>query len=698
MILRIRIVIPTFNNPASIGEVVLRALRETPFPIFVIDDGSKDPVQEILRFSAEPEIRAAFAAGRLRTHRFHGNQGKGAAIQYAIRESVGRGFTHLMTIDGDGQHHPTEAMRLAELAKAHPWDLIIGARKFESATVPKISKFGRKFSNHWVGYQTGAVVSDSQSGFRLYPLFRLQHLRFFTRKYDFEIEVLIRLIWAGTTVREVEIDVFYPKPEDRVSHFHKFRDNARISVLNTILIVVSLLKTNRSPGALARAVGIGVLIGTTPFFGAHFLIAGAVVFLFRLNAPALFLGTQISFPPFAPFLIVASVLTGHRILSFFGISAPLEDLPHGIGKEVLNIALHHFGQWLLGSIFVGLALGLVIGLMTYLAARKIRPAGWTGTTRGGKFGNRFLIFVLRTLGLRAAYACVLLIVPYFYLFAPKARRSAQEYWRVIRPESGPVARQFFVLVHLYRFGQVLLDRVYQSLHSEPAFRTRSAGTEKIISIAHEKTGLICVATHAGAWDLAASLLKNRGFRGRLHMVRYHADGLRFDDFKRADAAHLEPVASNAGDQPIFRIREALAAGETVGLMGDRPLGNQFELIPFFGRLAPFDVTPFRLGAACDVPLLYTYGFKSNTERGLYEFFASAEHRYRYEDGAEGRALQCYAWVSEYVASLEGMVEKYPEQWFNFFPFWSTVPVGEKETRSKNHLGEELRRPAPSAAG
>jgi predicted LPLAT superfamily acyltransferase/uncharacterized protein (DUF2062 family) len=699
MILRIRVAIPTYNNPSTIAEVTLRTLRETPFPVHVIDDGSERGVSEILD-SAGEEVMAALASGRLVVSRIPVNRGKGAAIQFAIADAVMEGFTHLVTLDGDGQHHPREAMRLAEVAKAYPWDLVIGARKFESDTVPGISKFGRKFSNLWVGYQTGAIVSDSQSGFRLYPLFRLQNLRFFTKKYDFEIEVLIRLVWGGATVREVEIDVYYPKPEDRVSHFHKFRDNARISGLNAVLVVVSLLKTQRSPRRIAVAIGVGVLIGTSPFFGVHFLIVGAVAFIFRLNAAALFLGSQISIPPLAPFVVLGSIWMGHRILMGLGFPAPLENLDKLAPKEIVTTALHHFGQWLLGSLVLGTLLGVVFGGLAYFAARRLRPVAktaWTGKTRGGKWGNLFLVLVLRRLGLRAAYVCVFFIVPYFYLFAPKARHAAQQYWRILRPEKGHFSRQFLVMSHLYRFGQVLLDRVFQSFSPEPVFQTRSHGGEKIVAIDREKRGLICITAHAGAWDLAATLLKNRGFGGRFHMVHYQANGLRFEDFKEGEAAHLQPVKSN-DDQPIFQIRQALAVGGTVGLMADRPLGSQFELVPFFGKLAPFDVTPFRLSAACEVPLISTFGFKSAAEPGVYEFYALPERRYAYLSG-EDRSVQCYAWVSEYAVALEGMIARYPDQWFNFFPFWSTVPPApEKAGRSKNSLREELCKRATTITG
>src|SRR5262249_40096151 len=158
---------------------------------------------------------------------------------------------------------------------------IIGNRRMKSETVPESSKFGRKFSNFWVAYQTGLAVRDSQSGFRIYPLFTLQNLKFFTRKYDFEIEALIRLMWKGIKVTETEIEVIYQKGAERVSHFHKFWDNARLSMLNTVLVVLTFLKSRRSPAQLAAAAGVGVMIGTTPFFGLHTLIVAAASFLLR---------------------------------------------------------------------------------------------------------------------------------------------------------------------------------------------------------------------------------------------------------------------------------------------------------------------------------------------------------------------------------------------------------------------------------
>src|SRR5262249_27039737 len=119
------------------------------------------------------------------------------------------------------------------------------------------SRFGRKFSNFWVRYETERSISDSQSGLRIYPLFHLQNLRFRTRRYDFEIEVLIRLLWKGVKPREVEVEVHYPESSERVTHFRKGWDNLRISLLNTALVVVMLFQVKRPPSITAAAITVG---------------------------------------------------------------------------------------------------------------------------------------------------------------------------------------------------------------------------------------------------------------------------------------------------------------------------------------------------------------------------------------------------------------------------------------------------------
>lgn len=680
MIIRLCLCIPTYNNSQTIETVIQSCLQNTEFPILVIDDGSTKPVKDII---SVPEVHEALRSGRLRILRLEQNSGKGAALRLAVNDCVRNTFTHLFAIDGDGQHLASEIPKLVDLAQEHPWDLIIGARKLDASTVPGATKFGRAFSNFWVNYQTGTPIQDSQSGFRLYPLFHLQNMSFWTRKFDFEIEVLIRLIWKGVTIRETEIAVFYPPKGERVTHFHKFWDNARLSILNTALVIIAMLKSHRSKTSAGLSLGLGVWIGCTPLFGFHTLIALAFAAIFPLNAVMLLLGSQISIPPLIPLLVFASILIGAQV-------APGYDQ-----------AIHY----VVGSIVLGALLCAVIVLGSILVSRSIlkresSSVTWNGHARGGKFGNWILKQVTRYLGLRAAYACLLFVVPYFYIFAPKARRSINEYWKIVSPQMGLFARQIQILRHFYGYAQVLLDSVCQSFHKQNIFVVNAHGIENIAQAFHTKEGAILLTAHVGGWDLGASLLeKEHKLSEEFHIVQYQSSKLNFEKLKESTGTQsrknlfIEQGSLQSDPHLIFKIRELLDMGLPVGLMGDRPLGNHYELIPFFGKLAPFDVTAFRIAAACKRPILFSFGFKG--KGSTYDFYANDLRFYNYSQSS-ARALQCYGWATEYVEVLEEMLKRYPLAWYNFFPFWSSVPtspIAASLSTRQNYLREAVSKPA-----
>ncbi len=680
MILRVCVVIPTYNNTQTISDVVKDVVLKTPFPVLIVDDGSDRPVGDCLY---SWDVKQAMESGRVRLVRFPKNRGKGAALRFAIQDLVGQGFTHMLTMDGDGQHLAAEIQKLVEIARDHPWDLIIGNRKFRGDTVPSASKFGRKFSNFWVAYQTGAKVRDSQSGFRLYPLFTIQNFSFFTRKFDFEIEVLIRLIWKGIQVRETEIEVIYQKPGERVSHFHKFWDNFRLSVLNTGLVTATLLKSRRSPAQLAAGVGVGVMIGCTPFFGLHTLIVAGVCFLLRLNGLAMLLGSQISIPPLAPFVILGSIYVGNQWLNV----------------KLMDGLVPHFYQWLTGSLVVGAGLGIVAAVITYIAAvlaqnKRSKQSNWTGRARGGRFGNGFLLVVLRTLGLRAGYFCLYFIIPYFYLFAPQGRRGLNEYYRLLMPELGFWRRQGQIMRHFFRYGQVLMDRVYQGYATKLLFEVRADGRENILDPLKDGGGLILLGGHLGGWDLSSSLLSITGLSDKMYRIEHKPAGYSYHSMtENLRKGMVTSVDSKPNQDAIFTIHQSLQLGKCVALMGDRPIGDRFELISFLGKLAPFDVTAFRLAAATRSPLTFTFGFKGKGNE--YEFFARPPKLYQYSPQLP-RELQLYAWTESFVREVERFLKIYPEQWFNFYSFWSSVPTAPDGSPSKaagHCLLEEL--PIPS---
>jgi len=206
--------IPALDCAATIADLV-RGCREHVARVLVVDDGSADATAEEAR-SAGAEV---FAHGE--------NLGKGAALVSGLRYLQERGFTHAVSLDGDGQHFAAEIPNLLAESRAHPDALVIGARRIESE-VAAINRFGNEFANVWVRIATGRDLGDTQCGQRVYPIGPTLALEPVGRRFDFETEILIRAVRAGMDVRSVPVRVYYPPPELRHSHFDKVWDTARI--------------------------------------------------------------------------------------------------------------------------------------------------------------------------------------------------------------------------------------------------------------------------------------------------------------------------------------------------------------------------------------------------------------------------------------------------------------------------------------
>ncbi len=220
------IVIPVYNNPDTIEEVVYAALK-TKSTVIVVDDGSEPGV--MLNIDEDENLYLI---------RHELNKGKGEAILTGGHKAKELGFDSFFVVDGDGQHFPHEIANF--IGKDLEKCIVIGCRRF-AENVPGSSKFGRKFSNFWIWTETGLHLDDTQSGFRSYPVAVLD-LPIEKRRYDFEIEVLVRYVWSGGCIEEVEIEVHYPKPEERVSHFDAVTDNVRLSKLHARLFAKNLLR------------------------------------------------------------------------------------------------------------------------------------------------------------------------------------------------------------------------------------------------------------------------------------------------------------------------------------------------------------------------------------------------------------------------------------------------------------------------
>jgi uncharacterized protein (DUF2062 family) len=333
----------------------------------VINDGSTDGTSDIL--DEFPKITCV---------EFNKNRGKGYALRKGFGTAIQLGYEYAITIDSDGQHHTSDLPIFIKALEDDPETLYVGARNMTQEGIPGKSSFGHKFSNFWYRVETGIKLPDTQSGYRLYPIKELSKMSFYTRKFEFEIEVLVRAAWKGVPVKSVPVQVYYAPNEKRISHFRPFTDFFRISVLNTILVFLAFLyflpimyfrdfsyqKFKKLIGKgeptikLATAVGFGVFMGIVPIWGYQMITAAFLAHFFKLNKPLVLLASNISIPPMMPFILYGSFLLGR-----FFVASPVNIKLDGISLTSIKIA---FIQYVAGSILLAVTAGILFGLLAYI--------------------------------------------------------------------------------------------------------------------------------------------------------------------------------------------------------------------------------------------------------------------------------------------------------------------------------------------
>ncbi len=243
--MRLCAVVPSHNHWTAIGQV-LAGLRLQGLPVFVIDDGSAEPARTALAGLQTPDNAVV-------VHRLAVNQGKGGAVIAGLHLAWEAGYTHAVQVDADGQHDLAALPVLLATAAHHP-DALIAGRPVYDESIPLGRKIGRWMTHFWVWVETlSGRISDSMCGFRVYPLAATRSLlaeEEVGRRMDFDIEIMVRLFWRGTSVIQVPVKVIYP-PEN-MSNFDLLRDNWRISKMHTRLVCTMLRRlpsilTHRPP-------------------------------------------------------------------------------------------------------------------------------------------------------------------------------------------------------------------------------------------------------------------------------------------------------------------------------------------------------------------------------------------------------------------------------------------------------------------
>ncbi len=239
------VLIPSFNPGTKVYETVTAA-RQYWNPVWVVVDGSNDGTAEGL------QAIAARDAG-LRVIVLPHNQGKGAAVLHGLDQATLAGFSHVLTMDSDGQHPPDRIPAFMAESAAQPGAMILGVPVFD-ASAPSLRVKGRRISNWWANLETlWAGIGDSLFGFRVYPVAALRQVmrnQLWMRHFDFDPEAVVRLCWRGIKPVNLPAAVRYFRPEEGgVSHFNYLRDNLLLTWMHSRLFIGFIL---RLPVLLAK--------------------------------------------------------------------------------------------------------------------------------------------------------------------------------------------------------------------------------------------------------------------------------------------------------------------------------------------------------------------------------------------------------------------------------------------------------------
>lgn len=377
---KVCIIIPTYNNAGTLAKVI-EDVKIYTSQIILVNDGSTDSTNDILKNL--PQIDSIS---------YSNNKGKGFALKKGFAFAKVKGFEYAITIDSDGQHSAEDLVAFAKKLEEEPETIIIGSRNMDKAGVPGKSNFGMKFSNFWFWVETGIRHPDTQSGFRLYPLKFIEPEKFLTRKFEFEIEIIVRLAWKGVNVTSVPVEVHYQKREERISHFRPFIDFTRISILNTFLVLWAFLwikprnisrqilskslkqhyleqiaNPKFSNLNLALSIGFGVFMGIVPIWGYQLVTAIFLAYVLKLNKVLVIISANISIPPIIPVILFLSIKIG-ELITQTNLDLNYSDISFSLIKSVLYV-------YIIGSMVLAFFSFLLSGSIAYLVLTMTRKVG-----------------------------------------------------------------------------------------------------------------------------------------------------------------------------------------------------------------------------------------------------------------------------------------------------------------------------------
>jgi predicted LPLAT superfamily acyltransferase len=290
---------------------------------------------------------------------------------------------------------------------------------------------------------------------------------------------------------------------------------------------------------------------------------------------------------------------------------------------------------------------------------------WLGKSRGNKSGYRIFVAICNTFGVKPAYALLRFVALYYFFGSPVSSRRLYRYFRQ-HHGYGKLKALKSIYVNYYRFGQTLLDKIVVMAGIENRFTYHFDGEENLLAIANGGRGGILLSAHIGNWEVAGHFLQR--LNTSIHVVMFDGEHGQIKDYlsQVTGKRKFNVIVVRNDLSHVYAIGEALQKNELVCMHADRFVdGNKTRSCNFLGKEALFPVGPFVLAASFDVPVSIVFAFKETSDH--YHFLGSAPIT---RNETESKSDYRERLTGIFLREMENKVKTYPEQWFNYYDFWT----------------------------
>ncbi|MCL1821812.1 MAG: hypothetical protein FWG22_03205 [Prolixibacteraceae bacterium] len=293
-----------------------------------------------------------------------------------------------------------------------------------------------------------------------------------------------------------------------------------------------------------------------------------------------------------------------------------------------------------------------------------KELAWNAKSRGGSFGYAFFIFLIKKIGVRAAYIFLASIVVYFIPFAPKATKSIWNYNRKIL-KNNIIKSVSKLFLHYYRFGQTLIDKIAITTGLSSRYNFKFDNYDHFLQLLDSGQGFAMIGAHVGNWETGSAFFGDYG--KRINVVMYDAEYEKIKKLleknKIQQPYSIIPINKDAL-VGILTIKSVIGRGECVCFQGDRYTDtDNVALRCFMGKEASFPTGPFLITAKLKLPAVFYFAMreKNFTYRFIFKIIEPTQNG-KFTDAMSGI-------MDQYIETLENIIKKYPQQWFNFYNFW-----------------------------